>query len=135
MIHKTNNLLASKFEMKDVSAATYVLEIKIYQDRTSKLLYLDQDKYMENILKRFKIDKCKPLSTTISKGQHLSKALHPHNETSIIEMESVPYAQAISSLMYVKTITKPDICHVVGLVSRLSIQSRKDTLASNEENI
>jgi hypothetical protein len=33
-------------------------------------------------------------------------------------MESVPYAQAVGSLMYAMTSTRPDICHAVGLVSR-----------------
>ena len=33
-------------------------------------------------------------------------------------MESVPYAQAVGSLMYAMTSTRLDICHVVGLVSR-----------------
>ena len=33
-------------------------------------------------------------------------------------MEKVPYAQAMGSLMYVMTSTRPDIFHAVGLVSR-----------------
>jgi hypothetical protein len=33
-------------------------------------------------------------------------------------MESVPYAQAMGSLMHGMTSIRPDICHAVGLVSR-----------------
>ena len=33
-------------------------------------------------------------------------------------MEKVPYAQAMGSLMYTMTSTRPDICHVVRLVNR-----------------
>ena len=29
-------------------------------------------------------------------------------------MENVPYAQAVDSLMYAMTNTRPDNCHVVG---------------------
>ena len=33
-------------------------------------------------------------------------------------MKSVPYAPAIGSLMYVMVATRPDISHVVGVISR-----------------
>jgi hypothetical protein len=52
MIKNTKAFLASKFEMKDMGAANYVLGIKISKNRKSKLLYLDQEKYMEKILKK-----------------------------------------------------------------------------------
>ena len=42
----------------------------------------------------------------------------PQNEIKIQEMESIPYAQAVSSFMYAMISTRSDICHVVGLVSR-----------------
>jgi hypothetical protein len=61
---------------------------------------------------------CKPLSTPISKGQHLSKTTCPQNEIEIKEIELVLYAQAVGSLMYAMTSTRFDICYVVGLLSR-----------------
>jgi len=85
-----------------MGAANYVLGVIISRNRNSKLLYLDN---------------FKPLSTPISKCQHLSKIMCPQNETEIKEMESVPYAQAIGSLMYAMTSTRLDICHAVGLMS------------------
>jgi hypothetical protein len=83
MIKNTKAFLASKFEMKDMGAANYVLGIKISRNRKSKLLYLDQEKYLEKILKKFNMSNCKPLSTPISNGQHLSKTMCPQNETEI----------------------------------------------------
>ena len=64
------------------------------------------------------MDKCKHLNTSVSKGQYLSKSLCHQNEIEIQEMESIPYAQVVSSLMYAITSTRLDICHAVGLVSR-----------------
>jgi hypothetical protein len=64
------------------------------------------------------MDKCKPLKMSISKCQYLSKSIGPQNETEIQEIESIPYARAVGSLIYAMTSTRPDICHVVGLVSR-----------------
>jgi hypothetical protein len=120
------NFLGSKFEMKDMGDATYALGIKILRDRTLKLLYLDQEKYIENILREFKMDKCKPLNTPVSKGQHLSKTMRPRNQIEIFEMETIPDAQVVGSLMYAMTSTRPNICHAIGLVSRYQSNSRKE---------
>jgi hypothetical protein len=81
MIQRTKNFLGSKFEMKNMSDATYDLRIKISRDRTLKLLYLDQEKYIEDIFRRFEMDKCKPLNTPVSKGQHLSKTMCSRDQT------------------------------------------------------
>ena len=112
--------------MKDMGEATYVLGIKISMDRTSKLLYLDQEKYIEKVLRRFNMNKYKPLNTPISKGQHLSKTMCSRDQTEILEMETVPYAQAVGSFMYAMTSTRLDICHVVGLVSRYQPNSGRE---------
>ena len=68
---------------------------------------------------------CKPLSTHISTSQNLSKIMRPQNETEIKEMESIPYAQVVGSLMFAMTSTRLNICHAVGLVSRYQSNPEK----------
>ena len=46
--------------------------------------------------------------------------------TELKEVESVPYAQAVGSLMYAMTSTRLDICHAVGLVSRYQSNPGKE---------
>jgi hypothetical protein len=104
--------------MKDMDSANYVLGIIISRDRDSKLIYLDQENYLEKVLKRFKMEDCKSLSTPVSKGTILNKSMCPTNKTELEEMMAVPYAQAVGSLMYAMKSTRPDIRYAVGLVSR-----------------
>jgi hypothetical protein len=87
--------------MKDMRGTTYVLGIRISRD------------------------KCKPLSTRVSRCQHLSKKKFHKDETEIKEMETVPYAQAVSSLMYAMTSTRPNIFHAIGLVNKYQSNPRK----------
>ena len=61
--------LLLNFEMKDISEASYILELKIYKDCSIKLLALSQESYIRRILAKIKMDKCKPMDTSISKGQ------------------------------------------------------------------
>ena len=51
MIVTTKMWLSSIFEMKDMGEANYVLGVKIFRDRSKKLLGLSQETYIKMILK------------------------------------------------------------------------------------
>ncbi len=42
--------------MKDLGEATYILGIRIYRDKSRKLLGLSQSTYIDKMLKRFSMD-------------------------------------------------------------------------------
>ena len=92
MMKEIKFCLGSKFEMKDMGPANYVLGIRISRDRDSKLIYLDQENYLEKVLKRFKMEDCRPVSTHVSKRTIFNKSMCPTNKTELEEMKAVPYA-------------------------------------------
>ena len=92
MMSKTKSFLSSRFEMKDIGPAIYVLGIKITRDRNTKLLYLDQENYLEKVLKKINMAESKALSTPISKGTILSKNMRPKDKEEQEFVEKVPYA-------------------------------------------
>ena len=47
------------FSMKDLGEAAYILGIKIYRDRSRRLIGLSQSTYLDKILKEFKMDQSK----------------------------------------------------------------------------
>ncbi|GJV20474.1 retrotransposon protein, putative, ty1-copia subclass [Tanacetum coccineum] len=51
--------LGKCFSMKDLGEATFILGIKIYQDRSKRLIRLSQSAYMDKILKRYMMDNSK----------------------------------------------------------------------------
>ncbi|XP_033517529.2 secreted RxLR effector protein 161-like [Nicotiana tomentosiformis] len=51
-------------------------------------------------------------------GISLSKDQSSKSDEEIEKMKVVPYASAMGSLMYAMLCTRPDICFVVGVVSR-----------------
>nr|GEU44266.1 UDP-glycosyltransferase 71E1 [Tanacetum cinerariifolium] len=57
--HLKKSYLGKCFAMKDLEEAAFVLGIKIYRDRSKRLIELCQSAYMDNILKRFKMDTSK----------------------------------------------------------------------------
>ncbi|KAM1881704.1 hypothetical protein ACFX13_003280 [Malus domestica] len=51
-------------------------------------------------------------------GIHLSKSMKPKTPEEIRQMNIIPYASAIGSLMYAMICTRPDIAYAVSITSR-----------------
>ena len=100
MFHETKRFLSKKFEMKDLGDASFVLGIQIHRDRSRGILGLSQKSYIEKILKRFGMHDCKPGDTPMAKGDKFSLSQCPKNNFEIQEIQQIPYASAIGSLMY-----------------------------------
>ena len=60
----------------------------------------------------------KPVSTPFASHFKLSKEMCPKIQEEMDYMSKVPYASVVESLMYAMVYTRPDIAHVVGVVSR-----------------
>ena len=67
--------LSKNFSMKDLTEATYILGIKIYKDRTKRLLGLSQATYIDKMLKRFSMEQSKRGYIPMVSGITLSKSL------------------------------------------------------------
>ena len=64
--------LSLKFSMKDLGEAAFILGIRIYRDRSRKLLGLPQNTYIDKILKRFNMDLSNRGLLSVSRGVSLS---------------------------------------------------------------
>ena len=109
LLNSVKEYLNSKFSMKDLGEAAYVLGIKIYRDRSRRLLALSQSTYLDKILKRFGMEKAKKGSLPVIKNKILRKAQCPVTELGKAEMTKHPYASAIGSIMYAMLSTRPDV--------------------------
>jgi hypothetical protein len=118
LLNETRLMLSSHFDMKDLGDASVVLGIQIFRDRSRGILGLSQKGYIEKILKRFNMHSCSPCTTPVQKGDKLSNSLCPQNDKEIVEMEKVPYASAVGSLMYAQVCTRPDIAFAVNALGR-----------------
>ena len=64
------------------------------------------------------MEKCSSSVFPIQKGDKFSLMQCPKNELERKQMEQIPYASMVGSLMYAQTCTKPDISFVVGMLHR-----------------
>ncbi|KAI4346140.1 hypothetical protein L6164_013215 [Bauhinia variegata] len=110
--------LSKSFAMKDLGVAKQILGMKIIRDRKNGKLWLSQQKYIEKVLERFNMGNAKPVGTPLAGHFKLSKKQCLTGKIGREEMEKVPYAFVVGSLMYAMVCTRPDIAHAVGVVSR-----------------
>jgi hypothetical protein len=104
--------------MKDLGEAAYVLGIKIYRDRSKRLIGLSQDTYIDKILNWFNMQDSKKGFLPMSHGITLSKSqcATPPDEQKM--MSAIPYASAVGSIMYAMFCTCPDVSFALSVTSR-----------------
>ena len=64
------------------------------------------------------MDKAKVVSSPLTNNFKLTEKDSPSTEKEMEEMDRIPYASAVGSLMYSMVCTRSDIAHAVGVVSR-----------------
>jgi len=118
--------LHGEFEMKDLGSAKKILGMEISRDTEKGEILLTQRSYIRKILERYNLENAKQVATPISAHFKLSLKCSPSTEKERRDMERVPYASAVGSVMYAMICTRPDISHAVSLVSRYMANPGKE---------
>ena len=117
-LQETKRFLTNNFKMKDLGEASFMLHIKILRDRSQDILRLSQESYVDKVLDRFGMKDSKPGDTPIAKGDKFSLKQCPNNDLERTEIQKIPYASTVGSLMYTQVCTRPDITFVVGVLGK-----------------
>ncbi|GJT60505.1 retrovirus-related pol polyprotein from transposon TNT 1-94 [Tanacetum coccineum] len=96
-LQSVNSYLGKCFTMKDSGEAAFILGIKIYQDRTKRLIGLSQSAYMDKILKMFKMENSKRGKIPMQERFDLNKTKGVSTPEEVKRMQNVPYASAVGS--------------------------------------
>lgn len=102
-----------RFDMKDLGPVDVMLGMEITRDRQNRKLHISQKQYTKHILERFGMDRSNPICTPIE------RAFSKVSEYSTSDLaQNVPYRQAVGSLIYLVTATRPDIAFSVSQLSK-----------------
>lgn len=101
----------SEFKIKNLGEAKQCLGIRINRDYGKECITIDQEHYINNLLKRYGMVDSKIVNTPLD-----------NVNLSNVEGEScdskIPYQELTGSLMYLAVMTRPDIAHAVSLLSQ-----------------
>ena len=118
MLETVKSSVRKSFSMKDLGEATYILGIKIYRDRSKRIIGLSQDTYIDKVLKRFNMQDSKKGFLPISHGVSLCKSQCPLTPDEQEKMNAIPYASAIGSIMYAMLCTRLGVAYALSVTSR-----------------
>lgn len=105
-------LVLSSFEARDLGAASLFLGMLITRDRAAKTIKLSQPRHIADLLAKFQMTDAKPYETPSSAAIKLTAEGEP------LDTVTFPYSNAIGSLMYIASCTRPDIAQAVGALAR-----------------
>jgi uncharacterized membrane protein YciS (DUF1049 family) len=101
--------MESEFEMSMIGELKFFLGLQITQKYEG--IFLSQEKYLREMLKRFQMEDSKSVGTPMVTGCKLSKDDDSPN------VDKISYRSMIGSLLYIRA-SCPDIMHDVGIVGR-----------------
>lgn len=112
--------MMNNFKMKDIGNAKNCVGLTITRNRKEGKIWLDQELYIKDILKRFNMSDCNTISNPLDTNVKLSREMCPNTEQEKLEMKSIPYQEAVGSLLYLVQGTRPDLTFAISKVSQFN---------------
>ncbi|XP_073152743.1 secreted RxLR effector protein 161-like [Henckelia pumila] len=90
----------------------------IIRNKKSRTLSISQEGYINKVVNVFDMKDAKGVNTPIGAHFKLRSLKGEKSESDANHMKSVPYSNAVGSIMYSMVSTRPDIAYGLGLISR-----------------
>ncbi|KAL0345462.1 UNVERIFIED_CONTAM: Retrovirus-related Pol polyprotein from transposon RE1 [Sesamum radiatum] len=116
---QTKENLSVRFQMKELGHLKHFLDLEV--DHCETGMFLHQQKYSRDLLKKFGLLKCKSISTPVE--PHTKMCAHEGQDSE----DATMYRKLVGSLIYL-TLTRPDISFAVGVMSCYMQNSKKSHL-------
>ena len=94
--------------MTDLGRMTFFFGMQVYQKQNK--IFLCQQKYAKEVIKKFNIEECKPTATPMNQKEKFCK------EDEVENVDERLYRSLIGCLMYFPA-TRPDVMHAISLLS------------------
>lgn len=121
-IRRIKKKLQENFKMVDMGKLHNFLKIEFHHDEKKGEIHMKQTRYIQELIKKFKMTDCKTASTPMEPKLQL-RLPEKVNES---EMAKLPYRQLIGSLMYLSTSTRPDISFAISYLSQFNHNYSKE---------
>ena len=103
--------LRKRFQLKDMGELHYFFGVSVLQ--CSEEIWIGQTTYTQAVIKKFRMENCKPANTSMAPGTKLLKA----TEQSEIDDPTL-YQSAVDSLLYLSGWTRPNIAFAMCQVAK-----------------
>ncbi len=108
LLNNVKKMMTSRFKMKDLGKLKHFLGIDFNQNEG--VVKMNQKRYILRILERFSMSDCKPRSTPCEQKLDYNSDSDP--------VDPKRYREAVGSLIYLMTCTRPDLSWIVSKLSQ-----------------
>ena len=113
--------LGDKFQVKDMGELHHFLGTKVLQNKQNGDVWIGQPAYVQKILRKFNMENAKAVDTPVDASSKLVK-MNEDSESSDREQ----FQSAVGSLLYLSTISRPDITYAVSNVAKICANPAKE---------
>ena len=99
--------------MKNIGEPRLIVGLNVIRDRSAGTITLTQEKYVNELLVKFRMENAKPMSTSADYSTVLTKDMCPKTEKERQLMANYPYRELVGSLMYLSVGVRPDVSYAV----------------------
>lgn len=103
-----------KFEITVTEPRLFV-GLEIMRDRKRRQIFVSQQKYVQELVRRFELEDARVANVPMATTKYVVDGVADGPKSKIVD---VPYKEAIGSLIYLTTSTRPDIGCAVSTLSR-----------------
>lgn len=111
MLNAFKQDISKRFEMRDLGELKWLLGMEIKRDRAARTLNINQTAYLKQVLERYGMSDCRPLSVP---SQGILERLDPGVDVPYDE----EYVSKVCSMLYAAMITRPDLAYAVHCCTR-----------------
>ena len=125
MVEDFKRAMMKEYEMIDLGLMKYFLGIQVRQSKSE--VFICQEKYIEDLLKKFHMAACKPVSTPVSSKEKLQQ------NDAVEKADAKAYRSLVGSLIYL-TNTRPDICSFCQPNIKIYESAQQASLCNSKKN-
>jgi len=114
--------VSGKFDVRDMAEVKDFIGIKVKRDRKASTITLSNPGHTAALLQAFGMEMATPNKTTMASGVKLAKT------GKDLLPAGARYAAPVGSLLYLSTMTRPDISFAVGVLSRFMSCPEQDNM-------
>lgn len=107
-----------EYKMKNIGEPKLIVGLNVTRDRKAGTIKLSQEKYVKEVLVKFRMADAKACSTSADYSTVLTKDMCPKTDKDKALVAKYPYRELVGSLMYLSVGTRPDISFAVSELSK-----------------
>lgn len=109
--------IMQRFKCRDLGRVDWLLGMSISYPESGGI-FINQEKYILDLLERFRMTDCYPVHTPADCNVKFTQELCSTDEKSVSKVRSLPYRAAVGALLHLSRCTRPDIAYIVHNLSR-----------------